>query len=94
MSPAWEALYKPKITEEVKLLYQQILDPSQKRKDSRPDDYLRGMIAGLRFAIEWPEQEMELAAARLRQEQEDEKQLIIPLFGNGQPIPQENGNGR
>lgn len=93
LSPAWEALYKARVAQEVKVLYQQLLDPSQKRKDKQPDDFIRGMIAGLRFAIEWPEQEMELAAQQVRDEAEQEGETVIPLFGNRQPEPKENGNG-
>jgi hypothetical protein len=34
---------------------EQLLKPSQDRKDRQPDDYLRGYIAGLRDAVRKPQ---------------------------------------
>jgi hypothetical protein len=39
-----------------------------KVREAYPDDYIRGFIAALKWAIEWPDQEMN-AAAILAQEE-------------------------
>ena len=94
LSPAWN-MYKAGIVEKVKILYHQLVNPSQERKDAAPDDYIRGQIEALRWVLEWPEKEMNAATLQALDEQdkkESEKQ-IIPLFGNGRPVS-EDRDGR
>lgn len=93
----WEGLYKARVAEKVSEFYNTILDPSRSRKDKLTDDYLRGAIAALKWAITWPDQELN-AAALVAQEAEREAAANQqePLFGG--PPPMENGglngNGR
>jgi len=98
MNRAWEGLYKAKIVEEVRGLYAQLVNPSQARKDAVPDDFIRGQIQALKWAIEWPDQEMNRAVLESAQadKEEAEFQKVVPLFGGGHPGPGKetlNGNG-
>lgn len=92
--PAWEGILKPVITERVRIYYAQLVDPSQARKDSANDDFIRGGIVALRWVVEYPQQEIDAAmrevedAALLAREAEEE----VPLFGGGRPAS-ENGDG-
>lgn len=61
---AWGPLYKAKLAERCKELMARLLDPSEARKLKEPDDYIRGQIRALRWAAEWPEQEVKEAADR------------------------------
>lgn len=69
--PAWEGLYKARCAEQMKYLMARLLEPSQKRKDDEPDDYLRGQIEALKWSITWPEHELREQEVR---NQEEEKQ--------------------
>jgi hypothetical protein len=62
MCPAWSGLYKAKIAERVTEYYRLLLEPSTTdTKKEYPDDYLRGAIAALKWAIEWPDRELNAA---------------------------------
>ena len=86
----WEGLFKPRVAEKVQEFYQQILDPSRSRKEKLNDDYLRGAIAALKWAVTWPDQELN-AAVIVAQEQSRETAAEDnqPLFGSPPP----NGHG-
>jgi hypothetical protein len=84
-------LLRARMQDVVRLYYEQILIPSSKRKDSVPDDFIRGAIAALREMTEWPESEVkaaygeiELEATRVREMREEE-----PLFGDRRPAFEE-----
>jgi hypothetical protein len=86
------ALIQARIQDTVRILYQEILSPSEERKKRLPDDFIRGSISALRELVEWPQAELKLAydleaeqVAAARDAAE-----IIPLFGEGRPFP---GNG-
>jgi hypothetical protein len=78
-SPAWEGLYKARTLEQVRHIYEDLLDPSRARQDKRSDDFLRGQITALKWALSWPEQEVEIA----REKEREEANLMEeePLFG-------------
>ena len=97
MCPAWEGLYKARLAEKVSEFYRMLLEPSTSdAKKDHPDDYLRGYIAALKWAIEWPDREMNAAVIA---SQEDELHAVEnpsePLFrgrpaGRGEVL---NGSG-
>lgn len=93
MAPAWEALYKAKIAERVKEYYRLLLEPSTDLKKQYPDDYLRGAIAALKWAIEWPDMELNAAvvAAQTTPPADEEP---MPLFGGHPGKGGEVVNGR
>lgn len=68
MSPGWNEIFKPKIAERAKVLYDRLIDPSAKRKDNLPDDYIRGQIATLKWILEWPEKAMQLVANQIKED--------------------------
>lgn len=98
MCPAWEALYKARIAERVSEYYKLLLEPSTTNtKKEFPDDYLRGSIAALKWAIEWPDRELNAAVIA---SQEDGMNAAArepdePLFGGRPARAGEvlNGNG-
>jgi len=69
-SYGWESVMKVIIAEKVKGLYVRLLDPTKKRKEEVPDDFIRGEIAALKWIIEWPEKEMAQVARRIREAEE------------------------
>lgn len=81
LAPAWEGLYKKRISEQVKACYDRLIVPSRDRKDQYPDDYIRGYVAALRWAIGWPEAEMNRAVAEAIQDKETKLEEFVPLFG-------------
>lgn len=98
MCPAWNGLYKARIAQRVSEYYRLLLEPSTTdTKKEYPDDYLRGSIAALKWAIEWPD--LELNAAVIDSQQEDESTAAgepdQPLFGGRPATGGEvlNGNG-
>lgn len=52
-SRAWEDYYAPLLETVKDSCTQQILDPSQERKDKLPDDFLRGWICALNGLLNW-----------------------------------------
>lgn len=99
MCPAWEAIYKARIVEKVREYYALLLEPSSKAREGYPDDYLRGAIASLKWAVEWPDQEMNAAAILAHEEAKDaaeNERNNTRLFGGGPPEMPEvsNGDGR
>jgi hypothetical protein len=97
MCPAWDGLYKARIAEKVREYYALLLEPSSKTRDAFPDDYLRGAIAALKWAIEWPDQEMNAAAILAQEEARDAAESGTQgqrLFGGSPPGAEVlNGNG-
>lgn len=67
-SEGWIGVVRPVIAERVRALYAKLLDPSKKRKEGMPDDFIRGEIAALKWMIEWPEQAMSRVAAQMREQ--------------------------
>jgi len=68
----WQ-LFLERMNEEKETCIKKLLDPSQVRKESHSDDFLRGFIQGLRFSARWPLEEVRMAveeARELAQEQE------------------------
>jgi len=84
-TPAWEGLYRATIATRVKEYYRLLIDPSQKRKENLNDDFLRGAIHALQWAVTWPDQEMDKAAAELLQRAANEPQDEEPLVGGSRP---------
>lgn len=72
LSLGWNDVFKPVALQRIKTLYDRLLDPQGSRKDKLPDDFVRGQIAALRWALEWPEKEMAIVAQALREREEDE----------------------
>lgn len=98
MCPAWDAIYKARIAEKAKEMNAILLDPRAEVRNAYPDDYIRGFISALKWAIEWPDQEMNAAALLAQEEANDaaeESRHSGPLFG-GSPPEREvlNGDGR
>lgn len=95
MCPAWNGLYKARIAEKVKEFYALILDPDAKVRGTYPDDYIRGYIAALKWAVEWPDQELNAAVVAAQEvELEESAENPIPLFGGRPPRePREATNG-
>lgn len=96
MCPAWEGLYKARIAEKVKEYYALLLEPSSKTRGDFPDDYLRGAIAALKWAIEWPDQEMNAAAILAHEEARDvagSETQNQRLFGGSPPRAEGLTNG-
>lgn len=89
-------LVRARILDLVRIYYEQLLIPSQKRKDTVPDDFIRGAIAALREIVEWPDAEVQAAHAQEEEEalRDMESHNVVPLFGNGRPIPEGEGHGR
>lgn len=81
---------KPLIQEKAKTAYAQLLVPTHRRKADEPDDYLRGMIAALKWVVEYPEHEMDEAAREELEQERMAKQAAaqLPLFGDGRPAPE------
>lgn len=90
--PAWEGLYKARVAEQVRTMYSRLLDPSSARQGYQPDDFLRGYIAALQWAVTWPEQELDLATQRMMQQQVEEKQEDQPVVGGSRPPVNEEGD--
>lgn len=85
---------KPVIAERVRTYYDNLLNPSVARKDTANDDFLRGAIVSLKWVVEYPQAEINLA---LRQAEEEaasarEAEEEVPLFG-GERLAAENGDG-
>ncbi len=97
MCPAWDGLYKARIAERVREYYALLLEPSTKTREAYPDDYIRGAIAALKWAIEWPDQEMNAAAILAQEEARDAagaENQNQRLFGGSPPGAEAvNGNG-
>lgn len=89
LSPGWELIIKRAINQKVKALYDRIIDPAGDRKDRLPDDYIRGYIAGLRWVVSFPEEQMNAAVANILKDQEVPESPAI-LFGE---LPKGNVNG-
>lgn len=73
MSKGWTDVLRPAVAEKVKTLYAKLIDPSEKRKENLPDDFIRGEIASLKWILEWPEKEMQAAARALKEAEERAK---------------------
>ena len=90
--PGWEELMKPVIAARVRVYYDQLINPSAARKETVPDDFLRGAIDALKWVVTYPE--MELNAHRIAEQEEEaanrELADVVPLFGGGRP---DSGNG-
>lgn len=69
MSPGWKEVILPTIGERAKMLYDKLIDPKESRKENLPDDFIRGQIAVLKWIIEWPEKEMQLAAQQMAEQE-------------------------
>ena len=54
----WTKIAIPIISNRVKTLYTRLIDPSERRKEALPDDYIRGQIAALKWMIEWPDKQL------------------------------------
>lgn len=95
-TPGWNGLYMGKMLEEARILNARLLDPSQKRKDSQSDDFLRGAIFAIKRALEWPDEEMTMAAAELLARASTEPVIEDPLVGGSRPSydDEEATNGR
>jgi len=90
--PAWEGILKPVIAEKVRTYYDALLNPSVDRKDTTNDDFLRGAIVSLKWVVEYPRMEINMAHQRAAEETLDrESEEEVPLFGGGRP-PTENGD--
>jgi len=87
-------LVRARMLDIVRLYYEQLLNPSAKRKDMVPDDFIRGAIAALREVIEWPESEVKAAYTQDEEAALRDKESLeeIPLFGGSRPAF-ENGDG-
>lgn len=62
----WQ-LYLARMNEEKEVCIKGLLDPSQTRKDTRSDDFLRGFVQGLRFSVRWPVEEVSIAVDEQRE---------------------------
>lgn len=100
LHPAWEGIIKKGIAERVNSYYTQLIDPSVKRKDATPDDFIRGYIAALKWVVSWPEEEMNRAVEELLNAAQVDIAAVepIPLFGDIAAIAAEGirngGQGR
>jgi len=85
--PAWEGILKPVVTERVRIYYAQLIDPSQARKDSANDDFIRGAIVSLRWVLEYPQAEIDAAMQEVEEDVAAAREAaeVIPLFGGGRP---------
>ena len=83
---------KPVITERVRVYYAQLIDPSQARQAQMSDDFIRGAIQSLKWAITYPDEELKAYRAAELEEEAAVKEMaeVIPLFGGGRP---DSGNG-
>ena len=81
----WNEVYRSRMVEEARELNKRLLDPSTRRKDSASDDYLRGAIYAIKRAIEWPDEEMNMAAAELLQRASEAQPDEEPLVGGSRP---------
>lgn len=70
-SPAWENFFDPMLRGIVENICALLLDPSQERKDKRPDDFLRGQAVLVRNFLELPHTVIEEARMREQQQQRD-----------------------
>ena len=61
--PGWELL-KAALGERQKEMIATILSPKASRKDTIPDDYIRGYVQGMLDMAMWPQQEVEEAERR------------------------------
>jgi len=80
LSPAWDGIIKAAVNQRVKMMYDQLVDPSKKRKERLPDDYIRGFIGACRWMLTFPEEEMNRAIEAIQVEQRP-KPPLQPLFG-------------
>lgn len=87
MNPAWEGVIKSRINLMVKALYNQIIDPSQSRKDRASDDYIRGQLAALKWVVTFPDEEMNQAVTEILAEAAELPPQ--PLFGDQGRTPNE-----
>ena len=88
-APAWEGLYKARVAEQVSAMYNLLLNPSRSRKEAQPDDFIRGYIAALRWAVTWPETELNLAAQRAIDEVVEAPEVEEPVVGGSRPPAEE-----
>ena len=86
--PAWEHILKPVIAEKVSVYYAQLLDPSQARKDSASDDFLRGAIIALRWVVKYPQTEIEAGRSAEQDAEAAVREMaeVVPLFGDSRPV--------
>lgn len=68
-SPSWNEVVRPKIEERMVILYNKLIDPTQKRKEEVSDDYIRGQIAVIRWLVAWPAKRQKALQDRLREVQ-------------------------
>lgn len=89
--PAWAGILKPVIAEQVKLYYTQLVDPSQVRKDTASDDFIRGAIVSLRWVVEYPQREIDAALREVEEDAAAARDAVeeVPLFGGGRPSTEE-----
>lgn len=53
-SPVWKSILRPAFETRLAALYVKLLDPSTKRKEMVPDDYIRGQLAVVQWLLTWP----------------------------------------
>lgn len=82
LHPAWDGLYKKTLAERVKVCYSQLIDPSLERKNAAPDDFLRGFITALQWAVKWPDEELNTAVVAAMEAAANPPIEVGPLFGN------------
>jgi len=87
LNPAWDGVIKTRINLMVKTLYNQIIDPSQNRKDRASDDFIRGQIQALKWVVTFPDEEMNHAVTEILMEAEPPPPP--PLFGDQGRTPNE-----
>lgn len=84
LTPGWD-FFKHMLGDQARAWNEQLLSPSQNRKDTTPDDFLRGCIHGMRVALMWPDKEMDRAAADLLARASEEPPVEPPLVGGSRP---------
>jgi len=65
-SPSWLDFFEPMLNDMVNSCHALLADPSLKRKNDRPDDFLRGQIVTIRNLLEIPH--FVIAEARERED--------------------------
>jgi len=83
--PAWDSVYKATLAQQAQIWNRQLLDRSASRKNSYPDDFLAGAIYALKWAVEWPDQKLNKAAAELLERVASEAVEEEPLVGGSRP---------
>jgi hypothetical protein len=90
--PAWDSIYKARLAEQAQIYNRQLIDRSTTRKNTYPDDFLAGAIYALNWAVTWPDQELNKAAAELLERVSSEAVEEEPLVGGSRPsLDEEEG---